>query len=80
MQLGMRVKYGKNRLRSVESIYAYCLSQWEKAQKADKAGLLPPNSVDNHVENVDFCIGDSMYMQFRGCIISRPDSEIELTY
>ncbi len=30
---------------------------WKKAQNPVFQGILPPKPVDNHVDNVDFCIG-----------------------
>jgi hypothetical protein len=30
---------------------------WKNPKKPDKIGVLPTNSVDNCVDNVDFCIG-----------------------
>ena len=34
-------------------------------------GVLPPISVDNHVENVDFCIAHALYMQRTVCSFNR---------
>lgn len=50
----IRRKFDRDRPKSVDNFYAKSLSMWINLQNPDKTGLLPPISVDNRVDSVDF--------------------------
>lgn len=59
----MRTKSDKTRLKSVDNIYANGPKLCKTPRKPAIRGVLPPISVDNHVESVDFCARHAVYIQ-----------------
>ena len=55
-------KTGKNRPRSVENFYASAVKMCINPQNPTVMGVLPPISVDNHVENVDFPVEEPVHI------------------
>ena len=59
----MRSKFDRIRPKSVEKFYAEGSDVWIKPEKPDKTAILPPIPVDNCVDSVDFCIGNTVNIQ-----------------
>ena len=55
--------FDQKRPESVDNFYAKSLLMWITRHNPDKIGVLPPNSVDNCVDNVDFWDAHTLYMQ-----------------
>ena len=59
----IRSNFDLKRPKSGDKFYAKSHVMWIIGKNADKIGVLPPNSVDNCVDNVDFCNAHTLYMQ-----------------
>ena len=63
----MRSKFDRNRPKSVDNFYAKPRLMWIIPRNPDKIGILPPISVDNCVDSVDFPGEHTLYMHPRVC-------------